>query len=131
LKIEKQLQRFSKFLKGIPTSIYVKSVGYSIARYVVFSHQFYFLLGIFGVETAYFTLISLIFSMYFISSFIPSLSIFDWIIKGSVAVLLFQLIELNELTIVTVTTFMWILNFAIPALFGSVFVLNFKTANYE
>ncbi len=131
LKIEKQLQRFSRFLKGIPKSIYAKSLVFSIARYIVFSHQFYFLLRLFGVETDYFTLISLIFSMYFISSFIPSLSIFDWIIKGSVAVWLFQFIGLNELTIITITSFMWILNFAIPALFGSVFVLKFKTISYE
>ena len=131
LKFEKFLQKASNFFKNVPNSIYVKTLIFSIARYLVFSHQFYFLLRLFGVETDYFTLMSLIFCMYFFASFIPSLSIFDWVIKGSVAVWLFQLVGLNELTVITVTTFMWLLNFAIPALFGSIFVLNFKTSHLE
>lgn len=131
LQIEKYLKKFSRFLKEIPTSVYLKTLIFSFARYLVFSHQFYFLMKLFGVEADYFTLMSLIFGMYFFASFIPSLSIFDWVIKGSVAVWLFQLIELNELTVITVTTFMWLLNFAIPALFGSIFVLNFKTTHLE
>lgn len=131
LKIETYLHQFSRFFKSISTIIYLKTLGLSIARYLVFSHQFYCLLLLFGVDTDYFTVISLIFCMYFFASFIPSLSIFDWAIKGSVAVWLFQLIEINELTVITVTTFMWILNFAIPALIGSIFVLNFKTSHLE
>ena len=131
LKIEHYLLRFSYFLKSFSTKIYFKTIIFSIGRYLVFSHQFYFLLLIFGIETDYFTLMSLIYCTYFFASFIPSLSIFDWAIKGSVAVWLFQLIEVNEITIITVTTFMWILNFAIPAIIGSLFVLNFKTSQYE
>ena len=131
LNFDKYLQRFSQFLKGIPKNIYLKSFGFSITRFIVFSHQFYFLLLLFGAETDYFTLISLIFSIYFISSFIPSLTIFEWLIKGSVALWLFGFADLNELTVITVTTFMWILNFAIPAVFGSFFVINFKTSRHE
>ena len=131
LKIESYLHKFSLFFKSISTKIYLKTLCFSFLRYLVFSHQFYFLLLLFGVEVDYFTVISLIFCIYFFASFIPSLSIFDWAIKGSVAVWLFQLIEINELTVITVTTFMWILNFAIPALIGSIFVLNFKTSHLE
>ena len=131
LKIEHYLLRFSCFLKSISTKIYFKTFIFSIARYLVFSHQFYFLLLLFGIENDYFTLMSIIYCTYFFASFIPSLPIFDWAIKGSVAVWLFQLIEVNELTIITITTFMWILNFAIPAVIGSVFVLNFKTSKFE
>ncbi|MFD1293411.1 hypothetical protein ACFQ5N_06140 [Lutibacter holmesii] len=130
-KIEQYPLQFSQFLKSISTATYIKTLSFSFMRYLVFSHQFYFLLQLFGVKTDYFTLMSFIFCMYFFASFIPSLSIFDWVIKGSVAVWLFQFIEVNELTIITVTTFMWILNFALPAILGSVFVLNFKTTSYE
>lgn len=131
LKIEYYLQKFSIFINSVSIKTYLKTVCFSITRYLVFSHQFYFLLLLFGVDADYITLMSLIYCMYFFASFIPSLSIFDWVIKGSVAVWLFQLIEINELTIITVTTFMWILNFALPAIIGSVFILNFKTTQYE
>ncbi|MDO9276697.1 MAG: lysylphosphatidylglycerol synthase domain-containing protein [Lutibacter sp.] len=114
------------YLKKLPLEIHLKTWAYSLFRYVIFSHQFYFLLSLFEVEANYFTLINLIFCTYFIASLIPSLAIFDWLIKGSVAVVIFGFIGINPLTIVTITTFMWLLNFAIPALLGSIFVLNFK-----
>lgn len=114
------------YLKKIPVNSYFKILGLALLRYLVFSHQFYFLLRLFEVETPYFTLINLLFCVYFIASIIPTLTIFDWVIKGSVAVFVFSFIGLNELTIVTITTIMWLLNFAFPAVLGSVFVLNFK-----
>jgi len=131
ITIKTYLTKITTYLKQLPTTIYVKVIGLSFARYLVFSHQFYFLLKLFSIEIDYFTAMNLLFCIYFIASIIPSLSIFDWAIKGSVAVLIFSFIDLNELTIVTITTIMWLLNFAIPSLLGSIFVLNFKFIDKE
>ncbi|MDO9038055.1 MAG: lysylphosphatidylglycerol synthase domain-containing protein [Lutibacter sp.] len=125
-KLTALTRKIFRYLKELPLIIHLKTMAYSLLRYLVFSHQFYFLLRLFEVETDYFTLINLIFCTYFLASVIPSLAILDWAIKGSVAVVVFGFIGLNPLTIVAVTTFMWLLNFAIPALLGSIFVLNFK-----
>lgn len=125
-KLTSLIRKILIYSKELPMKIQLKTLLYSLFRYLVFSHQFYFLLRLFNIEAAYFTLMSLIFSTYFIASVIPGLTIFDWVIKGSVAVFIFGLIDTNPLTIVTITTFMWLLNFAIPALLGSIFVLNFK-----
>lgn len=125
-KKQLKINQLTGYLKNISTKIYTKVICYSFLRYLVFSHQYYLLLLIFGVENDYFTIISLIFCMYLFASIIPSLAIFDWAIKGSIAIWLFSFIGINELTIVTITTIMWILNFAIPSLIGSIFVLNFK-----
>jgi hypothetical protein len=122
LKIYKIGQYFKKF----PLKIYLK-VGYlAVLRYLFFTHQFYLLLILFGVEANYLTIMYLLFCMYLLASIIPSLAIFDWAIKGSLAIYLFGLIGFNELTLVTVTTLMWLLNFAIPSLIGSIFVITFK-----
>ncbi len=123
--------KIKKYLKKLPLIFYSKVIGLSFLRYLFFTHQFIYLLRIFGVETDYFTLLYLIFCMYLFTSIIPTLAIFDWVIKGSVAIWLFGFIGLNELTVVTITTFMWILNFAIPSIIGSIFVLNFKTIHQE
>ena len=120
------LKKIISFFKSISLTTLIKTIVYSIIRYIIFSHQFYYLLVMFGVEIDYYTLIKLIFAMYLIASVIPSLPMFDWLIKGSVAVFVFGFIEINELIIVTTTTLMWILNFAIPSVIGSYFVLNFK-----
>jgi len=114
------------FFKSLPKSIIIKTLFFSIIRYLIFSHQFYYLLQLFGVDLDYFILIKLIFAMYLFASIIPSLPMFDWLIKGSVAVFVFGLIGVNELIIVTITSLMWLFNFALPAIIGSYFVLNFK-----
>lgn len=127
-KLKELTFKILSYSKELPLKIQVKTLAYSLLRYLVFSHQFYFFLRLFHIEADYFTLMSLIFSTYFIASIIPGLALFDWVIKGSVAVFIFSLIDLNLLTIVYITTFMWLLNFAVPALLGSIFVLNFKMA---
>jgi hypothetical protein len=48
------------------------------------------------------------------------------VVKGSVALYLFSFADINNITILSVTTLMWLLNFVIPSIFGSYFVLNFS-----
>lgn len=125
-KLTALIRKILNYSKELSLKIQLKTLAFSLFRYLVFSHQFCFFLRLFHIETDYFTLMSLIFSTYFIASVIPGLAIFDWAIKGSVAVFIFNFIHVNPLTIVSITTFMWLLNFAVPALVGSIFVLNFK-----
>ncbi len=114
------------FVNQIPKTIISKTLLFSLIRYLIFSHQFYYLLYLFGVEVEYSIVIKLIFAIYFIASIIPSLPMFDWLIKGSIAVFVFSFIGVNELIVVTVTTLMWLFNFGLPAIVGSYFVLNFR-----
>ncbi len=114
------------FIKSLSIKIHGLNLLLSLIRYLVFSFQLYYLLTIFGVDVDYPIAMVVISSMYFLASIIPSISIFDVVVKGSVAVFLFSYVDVNELTILSVITIMWLLNFAIPSMFGSYFVLNFK-----
>ncbi|MCL5126840.1 lysylphosphatidylglycerol synthase domain-containing protein [Algibacter sp. L4_22] len=104
------------------------SIGFllSFLRYAIFSFQFYFLLQCFHVEIDYFNSMIGITSMYLLVSIIPTIFIFDVVIKGSVAVYLFSFLGVNELIILCVITIMWLLNFVLPSIIGSFFVLRFK-----
>jgi len=123
------IDKIKKFIKKIPWTTHLKVGFLSLIRYLIFSHQFYFLLRLFGIDTDYITLMALIVSMYLIASIVPSLALLDWLIRGSVAIWIFSFIGINELVIVAITLLMWILNFGIPAIIGSYFVLNFNLAN--
>lgn len=125
--LKKWTKKFIKSILSVPAKIQFDNFKFSFFRYLIFSHQFYFLLRIFNVDLDYFTALSLISSTYFIASFIPGFVIFDFIIKGSVAITLFGFFQVDEILIITVTTIMWLLNFALPALVGSYFVLIYKT----
>lgn len=120
------LEKIRNYIKDMPRGVHVKTVVLSILRYAVFSFQFYFLLKIFGVDVYYFNAMLVIASMYLLSSIIPSIFIFDVIVKGSVALFLFDIVGVNSLTVLSIVTLMWILNFVIPSIFGSIYVLRFK-----
>lgn len=125
-KARRKLQEYKIILLRIPKQIWSKTSSYAILRYLSFSHQFYFLIYMFGIDIDYLTAMNLIFASYLISSFIPSISLFDWAVKGSVAVWAFSFVDVNELSILAITTIMWMFNYALPSLIGSVFVLRFK-----
>ena len=109
-----------------PSRKHFANIQYSILRYLVFSHQFYFLLVLFQVDLPYPDAILTIFTMYFLASVVPSIHVMDVVIKGSVAVFLFDKLGVNQWAIVSITTIMWILNLVIPVLIGSLFVMKFK-----
>ena len=115
-----------EFIKKTPSRLNLKIAFLSFLRFIVFSHQFYFLIFLFNIEISYIDAITAISTVYFISSIIPMLSVFDVVIKGTIALWVFSFLKVDTVTILTITTFMWALNFVLPAIFGSYFVLIFK-----
>jgi hypothetical protein len=122
-----KLDSIINFAKGISKQIHVKNMSFSLIRYLIFSFQFYFLLTAFGVDVTYLNAMIVISSMYLLSSIIPSIFIFDVLVKGSVALFLFGIVGVNDLTILSVVTLMWVLNFVLPSVLGGVYVLEFNT----
>lgn len=120
------IERLLQFFKSISAKTKILGMVLSIMRYLVFSFQFYYLLSVFGVNVSYYNAMMVITSMYLIASVIPSVFIFDVVIKSSVAVYLFSIVGVNDFTTLSIVTLMWLLNFVLPSLFGSYYVLNFN-----
>jgi hypothetical protein len=120
------IEKLKQFFKNLPVKIHTAALGISILRYLIFSFQFYFLLQLFGIHVSYYNAMIVITSMYVIASVIPSIFIFDVVIKGSIAVYLFSLVGVNEFTTLSIVTIMWLLNFVLPSVFGGYYVLNFN-----
>jgi hypothetical protein len=113
-------------LNSVPLSVHLKVFSLSLLKYLVFSHQFYFLLFLFGVELGYLECMSLLSLSYLISSLIPGFVLFDWLVKGSVAVAIFSHFGIDEILILSITSVMWLLNFGIPSLVGTIYVMAFE-----
>lgn len=120
------LEKLVHKINQIPKHVHRKNIILGICRYLVFSHQYYFLFLAFDVDLPYLTLMSAITSIYFLASSLPSFQFLDFAVKGSVAVFFFELLGVNEWIVVFITTLMWFLNVVIPVIIGSYFVLNFK-----
>ncbi|MCR9181742.1 MAG: hypothetical protein NXH73_02350 [Flavobacteriaceae bacterium] len=121
------LQKITDFIRSIPKTARMKILLFSGARYVFFSFQFCFLLSLLS-PVSWIETLPLVFVMYLFSSALPVLQLFDFAVKGGVAVLVFSAIPAQ---IVVLTAFMmWFLNVMLPALLGSYFVLSFDTKNF-
>jgi len=123
------LQKIIDFLKNISKEKHIKNAVYSVIRYLIFSFQFYFLLHLFQVDLYYLNAMVVITTMYLLSSIIPSVFFFDVVIKGSIALYVFGIAGVNDLTILNIITLMWILNFVIPSIIGSFFIMKFNASN--
>jgi len=120
------LEKLIHKINQIPKPIHNKNIVLGLCRYLVFSHQYYFLSLAFDVDLPYLTLMSAITSIYFLASSLPTFQFLDFAVKGSVAVYFFGLLGVNEWIVVFISTLMWLLNVVIPVVIGSYFVLNFK-----
>ena len=120
--IEKLIHKINE----IPKSIHQKNILLGLSRYLVFSHQYYFLFLAFDVHLPYLMLMSAITSIYFLASSLPTFQFLDFAVKGSVAVYFFGLLGVNEWIVVFISTLMWFLNVVLPVVIGSYYVLNFK-----
>ena len=120
--IEKLIHKINE----IPKSIHKKNIFFGICRYLVFSHQYYFLFLAFDVDLPYLTLMSAITSVYFLASSLPTFQFLDFAVKGSVAVYFFGILGVNEWIVIFISTLMWFLNVVLPVIIGSYYVLNFK-----
>ncbi|NAS32215.1 hypothetical protein GTQ40_14615 [Flavobacteriaceae bacterium R38] len=120
------LQRIKTFLKTIPRKVITINIALAFLRYLIFSHQFYFLISLFNPQISYLEIMMGITTIYLISSVVPMLFIFDVILKSSIAVWVFGYLNINEFAVITTITLMWMLNFMIPGILGSYFVLNFS-----
>jgi hypothetical protein len=115
-----------QFLKKNSFQVKFKTILFSIFRYIIFSSMFYGLLLFFGANIAFTEAIPLIFAMYFLVSILPTLFIFDVVIRGGVAVWLFSFAGVPELIVLTTVLAMWLFNFVLPSLLGSFFVLTYQ-----
>ena len=121
------IQKLIQKINEIPKSIHQKNILLGICRYIVFSHQYYFLFIAFDVDLPYLTLIATISSVYFLASSLPTFQFLDFAVKGSVAVYFFGILGVNEWIVIFISTLMWFLNVVLPVIIGSYYVLNFKS----
>lgn len=125
------IKLFLEKIGEIPKKIHRKNILLALARYVTFSHQYYFLFMLFGVKIDYFTLMATIIAVYFIASSLPSFQFLDFVVKGSVAIWFFNKLHIDDYVVLFISTFMWLANVVLPVLIGSYFVLIFNPKKIE
>ncbi len=119
-------KRFVSFLKDYTPVELLKILIFSLLRFFIFTCQFYLLLNFFGVSLSFFQGLVSISLIYFIMTIIPVISLFEFGIRGSVAILILGVYTPFSLGIISASILLWIINLALPALVGSFLLYRYK-----
>ncbi len=99
-------------------------ISISVFRYSVFCVQFYCMLRFFGIELTVLNALIAIPTSYLFVTFTPSFAFSDAAVRGSIAVLVIGVFCQNEISIALAGICIWLINFVIPMLVGSVMLVR-------
>ena len=102
-------------------------LGWAAFRYAVYSAQYFFLLQFFGVQTGIWGGLAGISTLFLLQTGIPLPPAMGLVARGSLAVQVWSQFGANEVSSLSATFTLWIINLILPALVGTFFLLNVHT----
>lgn len=111
-----------------------KVLFYSLLRYLTYSFQYYLALNFFGIEVTLFLGMAGISTIYLLQTSIPLPPLMGLLARGEVALFVWGFFSQNEVNILAASFSLFIINLAIPALLGAVFILQtnvLKSLGYD
>jgi hypothetical protein len=130
LKIKKYAEVFSLYTSGELLNLLLLSM----ARYLVFSFQFYLMLKVFQIPVHYFQAIMLIGMVYLFMTVIPTIALTEFGVRGSVSLTIFQqyLVSIGSwndsmsISVVAASSLLWVVNLVFPAAIGTMFIFSLR-----
>ncbi len=132
-----RLQRYLKHLKVLKNYTFKEllvALLLSLCKYLTYSTQFYLMLRFFGFELPILTAYTGIATIYFIQLSMPLPPIVESLARGEIALVIWAFLDPNPLTILAAIFSVFIINIAIPALVGTLFIFKInvlKSLGYE
>ncbi|MBE9664004.1 hypothetical protein IRJ16_19125 [Mucilaginibacter myungsuensis] len=104
----------------------VRIMGYCIARYAVFSFQYYLVIHLLIPSIPVHDIFMMVFILFFIQSALPSLDLLDVGVRNITAGTLFAYVTDQKIAVMAAVTSIWFINLIVPAILGSIFVFKLK-----
>ena len=113
-------------LLQIKTTLKGQLALFAFLKYCVFILQYTWVVKIFNIPIGTLDLWVALSVLFFCLSLIPSIAITDVVIRGQLIVLLLSPFYDNSLMLICVSTIIWVVNFLLPAIIGSILLINFR-----
>lgn len=122
----KKYRRFFDIMGRYANSELLIVIGYSLARFFVFSFQYYLVIHLLLPDLHFIEMMMTVVVFIFIQSALPSLDLLDIGVRSFTAAHLFLYITNQQIAIIAAVSSIWLINLIIPAIIGSVFVLKLR-----
>lgn len=103
-----------------------KLMALAFSRYLVYILQYNWASEMLSIPVHALDLSIAIMALLFFLSMIPAISLTDLVIRGQLFLLLMAPFYQNDIMLIALTTLIWIVNFLIPSIIGSILLLGFK-----
>jgi hypothetical protein len=126
-KFTRKYKKFYSILGRYRKEELFKIILFCLARYLVFSFQYFILFVWLIPGLQYLDIVMMTCLLFLIQSALPSLDLFDVGIRSVTAVELFKHVTNQHVAVIACTASIWLINIIIPAILGTYFVfkLNF------
>ena len=101
-------------------------IGFSIARFFVFTFQYYLVIHLLLPDMQIFEMMMTVIVFIFIQSALPSMDLLDIGVRSFTASHLFLYITNQQIAIIAAVSSIWLVNLIVPAILGSIFVLKLR-----
>jgi len=127
IRFTRKYKKFYSILGRYRKRELMKILLFCLARYLVFSSQYFILFYWLIPQLHYLDILMMVSILFFVQSTLPSLDLFDVGIRSLTASYFFGFITSHSVAVIACTASIWLINIIIPAILGSYFVfkLNF------
>jgi hypothetical protein len=122
----KKYHRFFDIMGRYKTPELLNIMWFCLVRFFVFSFQYYLVIHLLMPEMPVFPMMMMVFILFFIQSALPSLDLFDIVVRNYTASTFFVYITTQNLAVMAAVSSIWFINLIAPAILGSVFVLKLR-----
>jgi hypothetical protein len=126
VKFLRKFHRFFDIMGRYKFSELVRIMGFCVARFAVFSFQYYLVIHLLIPTIPMYDVFMMVFVLFFIQSALPSLDLLDVGVRNLAASTLFAYVTDQKIAVMAAVTSIWLINLIIPAILGSVFVFKLK-----
>jgi hypothetical protein len=126
VKFLKKFRRFFDIMGKYTLGELLHIMCFCLARFFVFTFQYYLVIHLLIPQMAILPMALTLFVFFFIQSAMPSQDLVDIGVRSVTADMLFGYFTNQHIAIVVAVSLIYVINIVIPAILGSVFVLNLK-----
>lgn len=122
----KPLRRWISYLRVIRHYSFkelLAILNLSLCRYITFTIQYILLLNLFGVDISVMNGFILIALIFLVQTVVPSVTIAELGVRGSVALFFLSYVSTNNLGILSAAFSVWLINLIVPSVIGLVLIL--------
>ncbi|HVS90510.1 MAG TPA: hypothetical protein VHE59_00660 [Mucilaginibacter sp.] len=126
IRFLKKYHRFFDIMARYKTPELLNIMWFCLTRFFVFSFQYFLVIHLLIPDMPVFPMMMMVFILFFVQSALPSLDLFDIVVRNYTASTFFVYITTQNLAVMAAVSSIWFINLIAPAILGSVFVFKLR-----